>query len=176
MNKLEKIVLLKLNGGRLVPTLPKEMQKERLRPLESEFKEGTRDLIRGFDPVVERIVLPNLIGLQANEPNFAIKARDFWADFSIKPTEEGLKLNIATEKKVHGKDEDGKDLLIDMPVNPNDYMAYQIAMQSSRVAKTPEQLEDLGMFDFYLIDLEEQKKKEEENFDLIDKADQVYTK
>lgn len=173
---LEKIVILKLNEGRLIPTLPKEMQKEKLRPLESQFKQGTRDLIRGFSPEVERIVLPNIIGLQANEPNFAIKARDFWADISIKPTEEGIKLNIATERKVNGKDEEGKDLFIDFPVNPNDYMVWQIAMQSDRVAKTEEELENLGMYDFFLVDLIKEKEKQASEFDIIDKADMSYSK
>lgn len=178
--QLEKIVLLKLNDTRNLATLPKEMQSEKIRPLQSEFKEGTRDLIRGFDPVVERIVLPNLIGLQANEPNFASRARDFWADFTVSPTKEGIRLNIATEEKVSGKRKNSEgveeDEYIDFPVNPNDYMVYQIAMQSSKVAKTAEELANLSLYDFYIVDLDSEQRKEAAQFEEVDRADSIYIK
>lgn len=176
--ELEKIVLLKLNGGKTVPTIPKDMQGDKNIPLQSEFKTGTRDLIRGFRPDIERIVLPPLIGVQANDAAYASKARDFWADFSVSPSEEGLRLNIATEKKSIGKREiAGKleDILEDFPVNPEDYMTWQIALQSSRVAKDPLDIES-GAFDFSLIDLEEQNKQEVEVFENIEKAEEAYNK
>lgn len=172
---LEQIVILKLNGGKLIPTLPKNMQEEKLRPLESEFKVGTRDLIRGFNPELERIILPNLIGLQSHEVNFAQKAREFWADFSVKPDEEGMRLNITTETKIVKGTGTDVDIEIDFPVNPEDYMVYQIALQSSRVATTPEDMANLSEFDFYLVNLAEQKQKEVEDFAIIEKADLVYT-
>lgn len=185
--QLEKIVLLKLNDKRFIPTLPKEMQTDKVLPLESEFKAGTQDLIRGFNPTVERLVLPDLIGLQSNEPEFSSKARDYWAEFKVIPTKEGLRLNIATEKKKHGttkaevKNEEGIvtgfeeiDDYIDFPVVPRDYAIYHIALQSSKVAKTESELSSLGNYDFYLVDLAAQDAKEAEEFNALDKADAVY--
>lgn len=175
--KLEKIVLLKLNDNKNIPTLPKSMQGDKKVALESEFREGTRDLIRGFDPVLERIILPNMLGLQATDINFPNRAKEYWADFSVIPSKEGIKLNIATEKKDTGeKDENGKAIQVDYPVNAEDFMTYQIAMQSSRVAKTKEDIANLSIFDFYLVDMEEEKAKEASNFDLLEQGDMVYAK
>lgn len=170
----KKEVLLKLNE-RNIPTLPKDMQEEKVRPIESEFKRGSRDLIRGLDPTLERIILPDLIGIQSHEVTFAQKARDFWADFTIQPNKEGILLNIATEKK-KVKNSLGEEEEVDFPVNPDDFMTYQIAMQSSKVAKTESQLNNLAMYDFCLINLEEQRKQEVDAFEAIEKADLTYTK
>lgn len=171
----QKIVILKLNGGKVIPTLPKNMQDEKKRPLQSEFKEGTRDLIRGFSPELERVILPPLIGLQANEVNFAAKAKEFWADFSVEPDEDGITLNITTEKKVI-KSSGSDDVEIDYPVNPDDYMVYEMARQSTRVASSPEDMANLSLFDFYLVDLAKQKEQEVSDFETIEKADMVYSK
>lgn len=188
--QLEKIVLLKLNGNRNIPTLPKEMQSDKKLPLNSEFKRGTRDLIRGFSPEIERITLPSIIGVMPTDVDFANKAKDYWAEFQVFPTVEGIRLNVATEKKkidtedTPELDASGvktgksitKDILVDYPINPDDYAIWQIALQSSKVAKTDEDLSSLGSFDFYLVDLAQQEEKEANEFDLMDKADAVYMK
>lgn len=183
MEILEKIVILKLNDKKKIPTIPASMQDEKVNPLQSEFRPNSRDMIRGFSPEVERIVLPDILGVQANEPTFASKAKDFWAEFSVAPTKEGLRLNIATEKKKNGtttiKDEEGKDKvvdnMIDFPVVPEDYMVWQIAKQSSKVAKTEIERSNLKRFDFYLVDVEEETKAENTEFANAENAMKSYS-
>lgn len=162
MSSLEKIVLLKLNGTRKNPILPKELESEVAKRIGSEFRPGTRDCIRGLDPVQERVLLPAILGLQPQDAAFPQKARDHWADISITPTKEGLRLNVATMKEkttINGEEVD-----YELPVAPDDYMTYKIACQSSKVASTPEQLKNPSEYDFILIDLSEQKKQEEDTY------------
>lgn len=167
---LQKIVVLKLNDKRYLPTLPKNMQADNVRKLESEFKPKSRDVIRGLSPELERIVLPSYIGVQPEDVQFSHKTKEFWSDFSVTPSAEGIKLNIATEKKTVGEQQ------IEYPVNPEDYWVYQIAMQSSKVAKTAEDLKSLNSFDFYLVDLEAVEAKARQEFEGIEKADSEYVK
>lgn len=163
MSGLEKIVVLKLNDKRKKnPVLPKEFEDEVSNRLGSEFKDGTRDCIRGLNTIQERVILPPIIGLQPQDANFPSKAREYWADFSVIPTKEGLRLNVATEEveaEINGKTEKYQN-----PVVPEDYMIYQMALQSSKVASTQEQLMYPGEYDFLLVDLSIMKEQEESEY------------
>ncbi len=175
MSALEKIVVLKLNDKRHLPTLPKSMQMDNVRKLESEFKPKSRDIIRGLSPELERLVLPEYLGVQPHDITFATKTKDFWADFSVQPTAEGLRLNIAMEKKKI-KGDDGEFREIDFPVNPEDYWVYQIAMQSRKVAKTSDELSSLSNYDFYIEDLTAVEAKKRTEYEATEKADIEYAK
>lgn len=167
----ERIVLLKLNENKdeysRQHQIPKNMREEVSRKVGSEFDKSngmtSRDLIRGLDPLQERVFLPKLIGISANHHDFADRAKDYWSDFTIIPTVKGLKLNIATnEQEIDGE-------VVDVPVNLDDYMIYKFAMASSKVAKGAE-LDNLSFYDFYLEDLTEVKAKQEKDFDAKKRA------
>lgn len=166
------IVLLKLNDKRDVfSTVPKGMRDEIVKKIGSEFAPKSRDTIRGLNPQQEKAYLPQVIGLQPTDPQFPNKTRDFWADYTIQPTPEGIRLNIATTK---GVDDEGKDIII--PESIEDYMVYQFAMKSSKVAKTDHELSNLSMYDFYLEDLSKIKRREESEYETREKADIAYSK
>lgn len=181
--ELEKIVLLKLNDKRDVfTTVPKSMQNEVSKSIGSEFAKGSRDTIRGLTHLQERVYLPNILGVQTNDPNFPLKAKDFWSDFTITPTVEGLRLNIATTKskvstKVTKEGIEVDEIIeIDTPVDWDSYIVYNFAMKSSRVAKTKEERTNIGMYDFYLVDLAEEQDKKVSDFEVKDKADGIYVR
>lgn len=169
---LERIVLLKLNENKdeysRQHQIPKNMRSEVSRKIGSEFDKSngmtSRDLIRGLSATQERIYLPKLIGISANHQEFADRAKDYWSDFTIIPTVKGLRLNIAT----NSQEIDGET--VEVPVNLDDYMVYKFAMSSSKVAKTPEELDNLSFYDFYLEDLSEVKAKQEKDFDAKKRA------
>lgn len=162
MSELEKIVILKLNTAKKSPVLAKELIPDVVKRIGSEFKKGTRDCIRGLSLEQERILLPTHLGTNSDSHDFSRKAKDFWADFSVTPTEEGLRLNIATETKSYTTKDGAME--IEIPVNELDYMIYNFARQSSKVAKTKEELEDPQEFDFILINLHEQEKLEQDKY------------
>ena len=172
--ELEKIVILKLNTKKKSPVLAKELEPDVIKRIGSEFKRGTRDCIRGLNPIQERVILPNHLGTSAESVNFSQLTRDFWADFSIEPTADGLRLNVATETKsvkINDKTEE-----IEIPVNEIDYMMYTFAKQSSRVAKTKDELENPDTFDFLLINLHEQEQMEREKFSVTKEANVKYAR
>ena len=76
--ELEQIVVLKLNDKLKNPVLPKELESDTVKRIGSEFKRGTRDCIRGLNPVEERVHLPSLIGVSADSIEFNRKVQDFW--------------------------------------------------------------------------------------------------
>lgn len=181
----ERIVILKLNEERdeytLTKQIPKDMKADIFKRIGSEFDKSqgmmSKEIIRGLNPELEKVYLPNLIGVAAESTDFPAKARDFWADYVITPTSKGLRLNIAMEERVtKDLDENGNPKKLMVPVNPDDYMRYQFALQSSKVAKTPEELENKSFFDFTLEDLGSVREKELADFEATDKATFIYAK
>jgi len=174
MSAFENIVIVKLNDKRKYPpTMTKELLPEAVEKVGSEFKPGTRDCIRGLNPIQERKLLPVMLGLQPTDGEFPLRARDFWADFSFKPTAEGVKLNVATVKNIEIVE--GKEVEYESPVNVEDYIAYQMCLQSSRVAKSVEDAE-AGDLPFIMIDLSEAKRIEEEAFALEEQVAIAYAR
>lgn len=175
----ERIVVLKLNEERVEYTMtkqiPKTMRDEIYKRIGSEFDKSngmkSKEIIRGLNKELEKMFLPNLIGISEESLEFPKKAMDFWADYTITPTREGLKLNISMEDF---KRKDGT--IIQVPVNPDDYMQYMFAMQSSKVAKTPDEIENKGFFDFILEDLTEVREREISEFEAQDKATVIYAR
>lgn len=162
--ELENIVVLKLNDNFKSPVLPKELEPEVVKRIGSEFKKGTNDCIRGLNPLQERVFLPEIIGLGAEAVEFPRRVKDYWAEFHVIPTKDGVRLNIATEIKT-SLDKEGKSIEIETPVNLYDYMVYNFAKQSSKVATTREEIESEN-FLFTLIDLSEEEKLKRKSFDV----------
>lgn len=160
--ELEKIVVLKLNDKVKSPILPKELEPDVVKRIGSEFKRGTTDCIRGLSTLQERVLLPDLIGIGPESVEFNRKVKDYWADFSVTPTIEGLRLNIATEKTTM-KNREGENVEIDSPINLRDYMTFNFAKQSSSVAKTKAEIES-GIYPFILIDLSEEERLKKAKF------------
>lgn len=175
----ERIVVLKLNEDRdeytMTKQIPKEMREECFKRIGSEYLRvngrSTQDVIRGLKPEQEKIFLPALLGVAPDSTDFPLRAKDYWADYYITPTREGLRLNIATEIR---KDKDGND--VECPVDPDAYMKYLFAKQSSKVASSPEDLENKSFFDFTLEDLSIIKTKELGMFHDQEKAMIIYSR
>lgn len=167
------IVILKVNDKRQrFNNIPKSLKQEVTNKISSEWKPNSKDVKRGLTAKQEILAMPNIIGVQPNDASWVTKVRDFWADFSILPTVKGLELDISTRKVKTGNGDEE----IDYPNNVEDYMTYMIAMQSSRVAKTLEEMDNAENFEFILIDKSEENKKQLSEFEIISKADIKYSK
>lgn len=175
----ERIVILKLNEDRdeytMTKQIPKEMRDECFKRVGSEFLKvqgkSTQDVIRGLNAEQEKIFLPTMLGVAPDALDFPKAAKDFWADYFITPTREGLRLNIAMEIR---KDKNGNE--VSVPVNPEDFMKYMFAKQSSKVASSPEDLENKSFFDFTLEDLSVVKDKEVSLFLDQERATIIYSR
>lgn len=155
--------------------LPKD-QRDNTRRISSQFKviDGriTPNIIKGLNREQERIILSEQLGIDINNPNWEKEVKKFWAEFSIKVPSKGLRVNKATYPKevVLG----GQKVTIDYPYNVQDYIIYNYAMDSSDVAKTPEQKENMDLFKAYIEDYSELKQKEIAQLTEKDLADKNY--
>lgn len=155
--------------------LPKE-QRDNTRRISSQFKviDGriTPNIIKGLNREQERIILSEQLGIDINSPNWEKEVKKHWAEFSIKIPNKGLRLNKATYPKEVFLE--GQKITIDYPYNVQDYIIYNYAMDSSDVAKTPEQKENMDLFKAYIEDYSELKQKEIAALTEKDLADKNY--
>lgn len=170
-------IILKLNASKnRFKNIPKEIQPEVVRKISPQWKRnGQKDLTRGLTTEQEVLIMPNLIGVQPNDPNWTFKVRDFWADYSLVVTENGVELDIST-KKVKYKDSNGNEKEIDFPNNIEDYMAYQICLQSGLVAKSESDMNNLDSFSYIMIDKAVEQEKIKSEFEYLSKADIAFSK
>jgi len=157
---------------------PEHLRDDSSRTVGSEFKKdekgkSTMDVIRGLDPIQEKILLPEIIGVPHDHANFLKASKDFWVSYKVKPSPEpGKSLDYTTVKDtVMLKD---KEVEYDKPLNTYDYMSYMFCRQSSKVAKTPEEHKNKGLFPFILIDEAERKREEANKYQIREEADTTF--
>ena len=169
---MEKVIIrLNLREGGYHP-LPKAMRESK-GVITSEFKKVdgriTREIIRGLKTnEQEQYLLPTILSMKPNDNNWQKAVEEFWAEYSIKVLVEKTKiLNIVTHTEkvtLIG----GQETVLEVPENLHDYMDYNFAMQSSRVAKNDDDKANSDLFDFFLDDLSKIKKEE---LDLLKEKD-----
>lgn len=121
--------------------MPSEVYKDSITKIGSEWKENTRSMIRGLSPDEEKAYLPKILQVQPESPNWDRAVEQYWAEFSLRVPSEGLELEIFTDKNGNPSES-----------NLKDYISFRFAQVSSRVATTPEEVENKAMFPYYLED------------------------
>lgn len=156
-------------------SLPKE-HRNNTRKISSQFKvvDGriTSNIIKGLSRQQERIFLTEQLGISVNNANWEKEINKFWSEYFVLIPERGLKLNKATYLKEIVVD--GEKVKIDYPYNMEDYIRYNFIMESSQVAKTPDQKSNMDLFMAYIEDYSEVKKKQVSLLNQKDTADKNY--
>ena len=111
--------------------------------------------------------LSKIIGISPNSEEWNEKTQEFWADFKVAvPTDKPLQLEIGFTK-------DGNKVV---PINLNDYMKYNFAKLSSKVAWRKDQVINKATYDFYMEDLREIKQRDISEYETRKKADRAFLK
>ena len=123
------------------------------------------------------VLMPLRIGTDPKDrTKFNIDVENFWREFEVLITGETIinpkKLNICYTK-TRCKLLDGREVVLNMPDNLDDWFAYKLAKNSSSVAKTKEE-RDSPHFWFILEDEKEIIKEEEAQFLIKEKANIHY--
>ena len=79
-------------------------------------------------------------------------------------------------KQIQKEREDGTTYTVEVPENLEDYMAYQFAMKSSRVAKTEDELQNNSFYHFILEDESKMKQKEKDSHSINKRATIAYAR
>jgi hypothetical protein len=143
------------------------------RSVGSEHRNGGREVIRGLPPELEEVIMPRELGISRNTPDYDKQVRTFWVEFGIKLRGDSyLELDMSTTKQKHMVN--GVEKELDFPVNVREYMMGYFAKQSSQVACTKEQKENMSLYPFILVDVEEDKKEQLTAIDVETKAIEHY--
>ena len=165
----EVIKLKPLGGERIVrlkrtnkSRIPSDVYTDAITKIGSEWKENSRDVIRGLTHEEALVCLPSIIGVEPSSPNWDSAVKEFWADYTVRVPNDGLPLNIWTDDNGYPAVE-----------NVRDWITYKFCQKSSKVATSDLDRENIGMFPFYMEDDKEILAKKAENL-AVRKEAQVY--
>ena len=146
---------------RIVPKfdmLPKEpaaqsIRDEVVKRVGSQWKKGTRDVIRGLTSEEEVEFLPVLIGIKPSSESWDEKTLEFWANFTVEVqnTPEGITFEAGLHRNKKQKIE---------PIDLEGYMKYNFCMANSQVADENE--DNLINKVFQMVDKAKKQIEEEE--------------
>ncbi len=168
----EKRVMFYLAKRRGWQVLPPALRGDVSREVGPSFEPApSKSVCRGLNVHLEKHLLPEYVGVNANSPEFPSKATEYWNNWGMEAREEGTELNISTvKKKIRSAFNQDEEVIVDFPLVPEDYISYNMIMQNPKVGKTKTDLENIEMWEFYVVDLAEQEAAEKVNYNLEKEA------
>jgi hypothetical protein len=151
----KKVRIIRRNTTRM----PSDVFKDSITKIGSEWKENTRSMIRGLSVEEEKAYLPRILQVQPDSPNWDRALEQYWADFSLRVPSEGLELEIYVDKNNNPTES-----------NLKDFISFRFAKVSSRVAVTPEEIENKAMFPYYVEDKKAQNLSAYEKLQISKRA------
>jgi len=153
--------------------LPKDPAAQHIRDevtknIGSQWKSGTKDIIRGLSRSEEIMFLPNILGLKPEHANWDTATKEFWANFKVPVTAgDGIELEAGFKFKDNSAEEAE-------PISVDGYMSYQFAQANSNVANEDE--DNPVTYTFRLIDTAQQDIKDEQAFSVRKIVDRMFNK
>lgn len=153
------VQIVRVEKFNLIPKNAKTIRDEITIKIGSQWKKGTRDIIRGLTPDEEKRFLPNILGVNANSEKWEERVLNHWADFSIQipNNDEGILLETGYKTQTLSNGE--KEIV---PIKIDDYMKYHFCKENGDVAGEHE--DNLILFRYRLVD---RAKKQAEDEDLF---------
>lgn len=155
--------------------LPKDaaakfIRDEVTKKIGSTWKAGTRDIIRGLTRDEEAFYLPRLLGVRIESDQWNDKVFQHWANFSVPVpnNEEGIELE-AGFREVKGTTGN-----IVEPINLEDYMRFNFCREHSSVATEPDQLDNVFLYTYYMVDKQKEEVAREQEFALRQEVDTLF--
>jgi hypothetical protein len=155
--------------------LPKDAKAAQLRSevtkkVSSQWKRGTKDIIRGLTSEEEQMYLPNIIALKPEHDDWVTKVYEWWANFSFMVhVDNGIEFEAGFKLKKNRDGSYGAE-----PINIRDYISYNFAKECANVAN--EGSDNLNMYTFQLIDTSEAAIREEVMFSIKAEVDRLFYK
>lgn len=153
-----QVVIKQVSKFSMLPKDPgaKAIRDEVIKKIGSQWKKGSKDIIRGLSTEEEGMYLPGILGTQPKANEWHDKVRTYWADFVIEvPVEGGVELEVGFKAKEGSNDLNNNA----EPIKLADYMKYNFAKANSSVAVTDEQLDNMPIYEFFVVDKSKEKMK-----------------
>lgn len=138
----------------------KTIRAEQVKKVGSQWRRGTRDIIRGLSEEEENFYMPKILGIAASHSEWNDRLTEFWANYSVLvpygDTESDGGLDLEVGFRVTGVRVE--------PINLKSYMSFNFCKENSDVAITDKELENTFNKIFYIIDKAKNAVNEEEKF------------
>lgn len=130
-----------------------------------------RTSLRGLTAEEEKLYLPEIIGSNPNNPNWAKDTEEYWRSISVDVpnTATGLKLEIGWQYNTE-KDRDERRKENGRPINVSDYVLYRYCLVYSRVANSADDIYKSPKIMFYIYNRKEEVNQQVSNVRLVQKA------
>jgi hypothetical protein len=126
--------------------LPKDLLQESKRPIGASFNKFGR-VLKGITGDEEKRIMPEILGVSANDPGFGRAVDQFWYNINIPVTPgAGVKLNISVDETGY-------------PIAPLDYVKFKFATKHRNVVPEDQLLADHPYALFYTHDPISDKEK-----------------
>lgn len=159
----------------LLPKGPeaRTIRSEQIKKIGSQWKKGTRDIIRGLSDEEELVYMPKLLGVQTTSDNYNDVVKNYWLDFGIEVppsdlTELGVEIEVGFKEFPIGS---GKAV----PISLDGYMKYNFCQASSDVATTDVQLDNPFLFTFFIVDKARRVMDEEGKFERMKGINRLFS-
>lgn len=154
--------------------LPEELYTEGRYKISSTWVNKGKDIKRGITAAEEKLLMPGIIGVSANDPTFSKEVRNFFANMVIHvPADAGVPFNIAMYPN---EDPATKKEVPELPYNPLDYVQYRFCIADPAVAETEAEMRGNSLRLYYVEDLNKKKEQDVEALQLRRKAQAEYLK
>lgn len=161
-----KIKLKQIKQFSMLPKEAKQIRDEVIKKVGSQWKDGTRDIIRGLSPEEEVAYLPKILGLKPEHDDWETRVKEFWADFSIAvPAREEIEIEAGFKLKRNSTSEAE-------PIDVLGYMQYNFCKANSKVAAEHE--DNPSLYTFKLIDTAANLVEQEAIFSLRKEVDMAF--
>jgi hypothetical protein len=168
-----KVQIVRVEKFNLIPktAAAKSIRDEVTLKIGSQWKKGTRDIIRGLSVAEERKYLPKILGVSDKSEKWEERTLEHWANYSVQipNNESGIELETGFQVTMTGPNEDEKEIT---PINLSDYMSYNFCVQNGEVANEDE--DNLILFSYRLVDKAKKQSEAEAEFTIKKDVDRQY--
>lgn len=143
--------------------LPFEIQRENPLAYSPGFKYGSTSVIKGITFEEQNQLLPNIIGISSNSPEFQSKVDEFYQEYTYPVPFDGVYIEM-------GVQENGQ------PINSKEYIFGKLLEEDNNVAKKQQDVDNPHFFKYVLTYKEEEDKKEIQKYAKQKQADIEFVK
>lgn len=165
-----KIIQLKKSGSMLPKSKEAaQIRDEVIKKIGSQWKPGSKDVIRGLTPEEEIKYLPEILGISSEHQDFITRVKEYWYDFGISVPADPHGITLEAGFEYTSRDLGNEEA---KPINIEDYTKYNFAILNSKVCNEGE--DNPITYDFRIIDTDANDREQVETFKIKKKIDVLY--
>ncbi len=115
-------------------------------------------------------VMPRIISADPKDSDYYNKLDKYWQELSVEIPSGGRALDISLRDTRTKTTDNGEDVEVPVPVNPEDYCIYQFAKRHPQVAENKSKAVSDRTKKFWIVDPDREKKKQRQGVEIEGQA------